>query len=119
MLGVFTWLGQFLYNALKYLLQGIEAIFGPVLARMIPVICPIGFAIYWVVSNLPAWIAEAEGFLASIKLPATNLTGLSAFAVCNTFFPLAPAMAMLGVYLTAVMALTLYRFIKSLIPTLS
>jgi hypothetical protein len=119
MLGVFTWLGQYLYQALRFVVQFLEQIFGPVLARMIPVLCPILYGVYWVVSNVSAWINEAEGWLSSIHIPATNLTGLSAFAVANTFFPLSESMALLSVYLTAVLALTCYRFVKSLIPTLS
>jgi hypothetical protein len=119
MLGVFTWLGQYLYQALKFVVQGIEQIFGPMLARMIPVVCPLFYAGYWIVSHIPVWISEMEGYLSSIQLPATNLTGLSAFTLCNTFFPLVEAMQMLTVYLTAIMALTCYRFVKSLIPTLS
>lgn len=119
MLGIFTWLGQYLYNALRFVVQGMEQIFGPVLARMIPVLCPIGFAVYWVVTSAAAWVDEAEAWLSSIHLPATNLTGLSAFEVCNTFFPLVEGMAMLGVYLVAISALNAYRFVKSWIPTLS
>jgi hypothetical protein len=119
MLGVFTWLGQYIYQALKYFYQGLEKIFGPFLAQMIPVICPILFAAYWIVNQLAAWMSTAAGYLQSITIPSTNLTGLSFLAVANSFFPLDSGMAALGVYLLAIATLTTYRLVKSWIPTLS
>jgi len=119
MLAVFTWLGQFLYNALKYLYAGLEKLFGPVLAALIPIMFPIGFAVYWVVQQISGWITTAAGYLQSIQIPATNLTGLSFLTLANTFFPLDSGMAALGIYLVAVATLTTYRLVKSWIPLVS
>ena len=119
MLGVFTWLGEFLYSALKFFFRGLELFFGPILAPLIPILFPILYAAYWAVSSLASWMTQAESYLSSIKLPACNLTGLSGLELANTFFPLTETMAMLGIYLTAIITLAIYRFIKSWIPTLS
>jgi hypothetical protein len=119
MLGVFTWLGEFLYSALKFFFRGLELFFGPILAPLIPILFPILYLAYWAVTSIAGWMTQAESYLSSIKLPACNLTGLSGLELANTFFPLTETMAMLGIYLTAVMTLAIYRFIKSWIPTLS
>jgi hypothetical protein len=119
MLGVFTWLGQYIYQALKLFFQGMEKIFGPMLARLIPIMFPIFFFAYWVVNQFSTWMSTAAGYLQSITVPATNLTGLSFLAVANSFFPLDSGMEALGVYLVALATLTTYRLVKSWIPTLS
>jgi hypothetical protein len=119
MLGVFTWLGQYIYQGLKFFFQGMEKIFGPFLARMIPIMCPILFFGYWVVNQLSTWMSTAAGYLQSITIPATNLTGLSFLAVANSFFPLDSGVVALGIYLVAIATLTTYRLVKSWIPLLS
>jgi len=119
MLGVFTWLGQFLYNALKYFFQGLDAMFGPVISRLLPIIFPIGYAAYWLLNWAIGEASTCLEYLQSIQLPGTSLNGLTGLELANTFFPVVETFEILFVYLTFLAVLNLYRLVKSWIPTVS
>lgn len=107
-----------LYRAAAAFFAGLEKIFGPVLAKLIPILCPIGYALYWVVTHITARIHSALAVLNGVQVPGTSLTGLGMLSVANTFFPLVETMGLLTAYLAFLVTLTGYRMLKSWIPTL-
>jgi hypothetical protein len=119
MLGVFTWLGEYIYQALVFFFKSLESIFGPVLARLIPIMFPLFFAAYWLLNWAIGEVSTCLGDLQSIQLPGTNLNGLTGMELANTFFPLVETFGLIFVYLTFLAVLNLYRLAKSWIPTVS
>ena len=119
MLGVFTWLGEYIYQALQFFFKSLESIFGPVLARLIPIMFPIGYAAYWLLNWAIGEASICLGYLQGIQLPGTSLNGLTGLELANTFFPVTETFGLLFVYLTFLAVLNLYRLVKSWIPTLS
>lgn len=119
MLGALTWLGSYIYQGLQFFFKALEKMFGPVLARSIPLLFPVIFALNWAIGWVIGRINTCLGYLQTIHLPNTNLNGLTSMGLINTFFPLTEMFGLLTIYLTVLGVLNGYRLLKSWIPTLS
>lgn len=78
-------------------------------------------AVHYVVDSFNQMIDSATKVITDNVIPALQLPDITGqyYELSNTFFPVTLALLLLGAYLGFIGALTLYRLIKSWIPTLS